>query len=74
MMLLVRMLPFISFFVEENKLYGVGRKGVYLLDHNDKWKEIISAIPEWVQNFLIHENKFYITTGKKGIFNIPIEQ
>lgn len=61
------------FFVDDNKLFGAGRKSIYLLDQHNDWKSITPTIPDSVDNFFIHDNQFYINTDEKGIFKFPIE-
>ncbi len=59
--------------VDGTKVYGACRKGIYQLDDLGEWELISQSLPDWVRDFVIHNDKFYVTTSNRGMFHIPLK-
>ena len=63
----------VSLAVEGTNIFGVNNSGIYHLDEQEKWEELTSDVPEQVSKLVIHEDRFYVATKSRGMFNIPID-
>ena len=58
------------------EVYGSRHSGIYRFNSNKyEWERISPEVPgSSVQNFDVHNDKLYITTYERGIFQIPVKQ
>ncbi len=62
------------FAVDGSTVYGVGDKGVYRLDVDDKWKQISPVVPGKVLSLVVDRDRLYVATERRGIFHISLEE
>ena len=62
----------VSLAIDGNTVYGASDSGIYELDDRDKWWIISPEVPDQVEELVIHNDKFYIVTEKRGMFYIPL--
>ena len=62
------------FAVDGSTVYGVGDKGVYRLDVDDKWKQISPVVPGKVLSLVIDRDRLYVATERRGIFHISLDE
>ncbi len=61
---------------DRSEVYGAESSGIYRFNSNKyEWERISPEVPDRsVQNIDIHNDKLYITTYLRGIFQIPVKQ
>ena len=61
---------------DRSEVYGSRHSGIYRFNSNKyEWERISPEVPgSSVQNFDVHNDKLYITTYLRGIFQIPVKQ
>ncbi len=59
-----------------SEVYGVQSSGIYRFNSNKyEWERISPEVPGYsVQDIDVHNDKLYITTYHRGIFQIPVKQ
>ena len=62
------------FAVDGSTVYGVGDKGVYRLDVDDKWKQISPVVPGKVLSLVVDRDRLYVATEQRGIFHISLDE
>ena len=62
------------FAVDHTSVYGAGDTGIYRLDDRGKWKQIAPSIPSAVASLVVSDDRLYISTGRRGMFHIPLEE
>jgi len=62
------------FAVDYTSVYGAGDTGIYRLDDRSKWKQIAPSVPGEVVSLVVSDDKLYISTGRHGMFHIPLEE
>ena len=62
------------FAVDHTSVYGAGDTGIYHLDDRGKWKQIAPGVPSAVASLVVSNNRLYISTGRRGMFYIPLEE
>ena len=62
------------FAVDHTSVYGAGDTGIYRLDDRGKWKQIAPGVPSAVASLVVSDDRLYISTGRRGMFHIPLEE
>ena len=62
------------FAVDHTSVYGASDTGIYRLDDRGKWKQIAPSVPSAVASLVVSEDRLYISTGRRGMFHIPLEE
>ena len=62
------------FAVDHTSVYGAGDTGIYRLDDRGKWKQIAPGVPSVVVSLVVSDDRLYISTGRRGMFHIPLEE
>ena len=62
------------FAVDGSTVYGAGDTGVYRLDVQDKWKQISPVVPGKVLSLVVHRDRLYVATERRGIFHISLDE
>lgn len=62
-----------SLAVEGSTIYGINDSGIYYLKDQEKWEKLVSGIPKQVNQLVIKDGRFYVSTSKHGIFHITID-
>ena len=62
------------FAVDGSTVYGAGDTGVYRLDVDDKWEQISPVVPGKVLSLVVHRDRLYVATERRGIFHISLEE
>ena len=62
------------FAVDHTNVYGAGDTGIYRLDDRGKWKQIAPGVPSAVASLVVSDDRLYISTGRRGLFHIPLEE
>lgn len=60
------------FAVDGATLYGAGDTGVYALDAHGEWKQISSGVPGKVLSLVVHRDRLYVATERRGMFHISL--
>ena len=55
-------------------VYGAGDSGVYRLDVHDKWKQMSSRVPGKVLSLVVHRDRLYMATERRGMFYISLAE
>ena len=53
-------------------VYGASQSGIYYMN-NGVWDRISPELPDFVNDIVIQNGKFFIVTDRRGIFTIPVE-
>ena len=62
------------FAVSGATLYGAGDKGVYQLDRHGEWKQISPSVPGEVLSLVVHRDRLYVATQRRGMFHISLAE
>ena len=62
------------FAVDHTSVYGAGDTGIYRLDDRGKWKQIAPGVPSAVASLVVSGDRLYMSTGRRGMFHIPLEE
>ena len=62
------------FAVDGTRVYGAGDAGVYRLDDRRQSEQIFPSVPDKVLSLAVKNDKLYIVTKHRGMFQIPLEQ
>ena len=62
------------FAVDGATLYGAGDTGVYSLDADSEWKEISLGVPGKVLSLVVHRDRLYVATERRGMFHISLRE
>ena len=62
------------FAVYHTSVYGAGDTGIYRLDDRGKWKQIAPGVPGAVASLVVSDDRLYISTRRRGMFHIPLEE
>ena len=60
--------------VDHTSVYGAGDMGIYRLDGRVKWKQIAPGVPGKVVSLVVSDDRLYISTGRRGMFHIPLKE
>ena len=58
--------------VDGATLYGAGDTGVYSLDTHGEWKQISPSVPGKVLSLVVHRDRLYVATERRGMFHISL--
>ena len=62
------------FAVDGTRVYGAGNAGVYRLDDRRQSEQIFQSVPDKVRSLAVKNDKLYIVTKHRGMFQIPLEE
>lgn len=62
------------FAVNGATLYGAGDTGVYSLDAHGEWKQIAPSAPGKVLSLVVHRDRLYMATERRGMFHISLAE
>ena len=62
------------FAVDGATLYGAGDMGVYSLDAHGDWKQIAPSVPGKVLSLVVHRDRLYVATERRGMFHISLRE
>ena len=62
------------FAVDGTTLYGAGDMGVYSLDAQGEWKQISPGVPGKVLSLVVHRDRLYVATQRRGMFHISLAE
>ena len=62
------------FAVDGTRVYGAGNAGVYRLDDRRQSEQIFPSVPDKVRSLAVKNDKLYIVTKHRGMFQIPLEE
>ena len=62
------------FVVDGATLYGAGDMGVYSLDAHGEWKQISPSVPGEVLSLVVHRDRLYVATERRGMFHISLRE
>ena len=62
------------FAVDGATLYGAGDMGVYFLDAHGEWKQISPSVPGEVLSLVVHRDRLYVATERRGMFHISLRE
>ncbi len=62
------------FAVDHTSVYGAGDTGIYRLDDRGKWKQIAPGVPSAIASLVVSDDRLYISTRRRGMFHIPLEE
>ncbi|MCY4402826.1 MAG: hypothetical protein OXD54_09650 [Candidatus Poribacteria bacterium] len=62
----------VSLAIDGNTVFGASDSGIYELDNKGEWWIISPEVPDNVEELVIHDEKLYIVTKKRGMFYIPL--
>ena len=60
------------FAVDGPTIYGAGDKGVYRLEAHGDWKQISLGVPGKVLSLVVHRDRLYVATQRRGMFYISL--
>ena len=60
--------------VDGTTIYGAGDTGVYHLDDRGEWKQIFPGVPGKVLSLVVHRDRLYVATQRRGMFHISIAE
>ncbi len=60
------------FAVDGTRVYGAGNAGVYRLDDRRQSEQIFQSVPDKVRSLAVKNDKLYIVTKHRGMFQIPL--
>ena len=61
------------FAVNHTRIYGADNTDVYRLDAHGKWDQISQNVPDKIVSLVVSNNRLYIATQRRGIFQISLE-
>ena len=62
------------FAVDGATLYGAGDTGVYALGTDGDWKQISPGVPGKVLSLVVHRDRLYVVTERRGMFHISLAE
>ena len=62
----------VSIAIDGTNVFGASDSGIYELDDRGKWWIISPEVPDRIEELVIHDEKLYIVTEKRGMFYIPL--
>ncbi len=60
--------------VDGTTIYGAGDTGVYHLDDRGEWKQIFPGVPGKVLSLVVHRDRLYVATERRGMFHISLAE
>ena len=62
------------FAVDGPTIYGAGDNGVYRLEAHGDWKAGVSRRPGKVLSLVVHRDRLYMATERRGMFHISLAE
>ncbi len=62
----------VSLAIDDSTVFGASHTEIYELDDEGEWWIISPEVPDQVEKLIIHKEKLYIITKKRGMYYIPI--
>ena len=61
-----------SFAVDSSEVYGAHYSGIYRYSDDGVWEFHFPELPQFANHIVLHNDKFFIATYRRGIFQIPL--